>query len=202
MENAHSERKRFIIEAAQRVIAEQGFHKLTCRSVAREAHISPGTLYYYYKSKEEILYDILDSTTKELDNLTDKIEQGLIGHEDMPDQLSKLAINHVKNINRNKVFLHILHESLSQKDNHLNEKLSEKYNSWLEGFEKLYMYYFNISAPMSRALAILNDALMDGLVIKELLGFAPLEQPEVERLLELFFSRQFSEMSNLFHRGS
>jgi AcrR family transcriptional regulator len=198
VKDAYKKRKRFIIEAAKKVVVEQGFNKLTFRSVAQEANISPGTLYYYYNSKNEILYDILDSTTRELNQLYEKIEKGLIKEEDIANRLFKLTVNHIKNVDRNKIFLHLINESLS-KDNNLSEKLVDKYNSWLEGFEKVFQLHFNIPAPESHCLAILYDALVDGLVIKQLLGLDSINQPEVEQLFKLFFNRQFSELLDLFH---
>lgn len=49
-----------IIQAAMKVLYEQGLNEMTFRNVAAEAGMSPGTLYYYYNSKDLILYDILN----------------------------------------------------------------------------------------------------------------------------------------------
>lgn len=47
-------RKQLILEAAKKVAAANGFHKTTMSQVAREAAISPGTIYLYFKNKEEL----------------------------------------------------------------------------------------------------------------------------------------------------
>jgi len=61
--DTNAEAKKKIVEAAKAVVSEQGVHKATLRAIAAEAGISIGTLYYYYPSKNELLYDIIDSHT-------------------------------------------------------------------------------------------------------------------------------------------
>ncbi len=47
-------RKQMIIEAAEKVIFTKGYEKATMDDVAAEAELSKGTLYLYFKSKEEV----------------------------------------------------------------------------------------------------------------------------------------------------
>jgi len=192
MGNTHNEKKSLILEAAKKVAAEQGFEKLNYRSIAREAKISPGTLYYYYNSKDELLYDIMDSTTRELSSFVDRIDRGVNHVKDIPKNLYLGARNHIKNVDRNKIFLHVIHEALSERDD-MRERIVDKYRSWVEDFEKLFRLYYNVPAPTCNALAILYDSMIDGLLIKELLGFDPLKQTEVRELLKLFLNGQFGQ---------
>jgi AcrR family transcriptional regulator len=50
-----------ILEAAQRVFQRWGLHKATMEDIAREANKGKSTLYYYYKSKDEIFYAVASS---------------------------------------------------------------------------------------------------------------------------------------------
>ncbi len=54
------DRRAQIIEAAMRVFAQKGFAAATNRDVAEEAGITPGLIYHYFKSKEELLRAALD----------------------------------------------------------------------------------------------------------------------------------------------
>ncbi len=47
-------RRQQIIVAAKRVFSERGFSKTTMEDIAREAELSPGTLYLYFKNKDEL----------------------------------------------------------------------------------------------------------------------------------------------------
>ena len=47
-------RRQQIIVAAKRVFSEKGYSKATMEDIAREAELSPGTLYLYFKNKDEL----------------------------------------------------------------------------------------------------------------------------------------------------
>jgi AcrR family transcriptional regulator len=47
-------RRQQIIVAAKRVFSEKGYSKSTMEDIAREAELSPGTLYLYFKNKDEL----------------------------------------------------------------------------------------------------------------------------------------------------
>lgn len=49
-----------ILNAATALLGEHTFDTVTLALIAREAGISKGTLYYYYSSKEDILFDLTD----------------------------------------------------------------------------------------------------------------------------------------------
>jgi AcrR family transcriptional regulator len=52
------DRKAAIRKRAAAVFAEQGFDRASIRDVAKAAEMSLAGLYYYYRGKDEILYDI------------------------------------------------------------------------------------------------------------------------------------------------
>jgi AcrR family transcriptional regulator len=54
------ERRNQIIESAMQVFAREGFAKTRMDDVAAEAGLSKGLLYWYFKSKEEIIIAIAD----------------------------------------------------------------------------------------------------------------------------------------------
>lgn len=58
-----------ILAAAGRLFAEEGYHKTGMERIADEAELSVGTLYFYFKNKEDLLIQLLDQTGHELRNL-------------------------------------------------------------------------------------------------------------------------------------
>jgi AcrR family transcriptional regulator len=53
-ERERERRRQQIIVAAKRVFSDKGFSKATMEDIAKEAELSPGTLYLYFKNKDEL----------------------------------------------------------------------------------------------------------------------------------------------------
>ena len=53
-ERERERRRQQIIVAAKRVFSEKGFNRATVEDIAQEAELSPGTLYLYFKNKDEL----------------------------------------------------------------------------------------------------------------------------------------------------
>lgn len=63
-------RRAHILEAAVAVIAEKGFQNTTIKQIAAKAEVADGTIYNYFKNKDDILLaivaDITEAETREL----------------------------------------------------------------------------------------------------------------------------------------
>ena len=58
-------RREHILGAAERCIANTGFHRTTMQDICREAAISPGALYVYFDSKEALIAGISERDRQE-----------------------------------------------------------------------------------------------------------------------------------------
>jgi len=56
-----SDTKKRIIEAAQKLFAENGYRTTTTRSIAKEAHVSELTLFRNFETKERLLSAVIDN---------------------------------------------------------------------------------------------------------------------------------------------
>ena len=54
--------KEEILDAACRLMSLRGFHRTSLKDILRESRVGKGNFYYYFKSKEELGYAILDRT--------------------------------------------------------------------------------------------------------------------------------------------
>ncbi len=61
-----TDRRGAILDAAQHVFAESGFHTSTMDAVAEAAGVAKGTIYLYFKSKDELLTELMDDRTGRL----------------------------------------------------------------------------------------------------------------------------------------
>jgi AcrR family transcriptional regulator len=57
----HERRKKEIYRIATQTLWQKGYDKTTIRDIAKATDMTTAGLYYYFKSKEELLFQILDS---------------------------------------------------------------------------------------------------------------------------------------------
>ena len=79
-----ADKREAILRAGVRVFAAKGFFNSKVADIAREAGIADGTVYLYFKSKDEILHSIFDRA------MADFIEEGRRELELIDDPLEKL----------------------------------------------------------------------------------------------------------------
>jgi len=79
-------RRQQIIVAAKRVFSAKGFNKATMEDIANEAELSPGTIYLYFKNKDELYASL---SLRILQYLYLRVEQ--LNSEDIPAK-SKLDV--------------------------------------------------------------------------------------------------------------
>lgn len=74
-------RKERIQSAALSLFSEQGYLKTTISQIAREADLGTGTVYNYFKSKEEIIFSLIDEglpeNIDELDNIINSADSSI-----------------------------------------------------------------------------------------------------------------------------
>jgi AcrR family transcriptional regulator len=83
------QRRRQIMNAARKVFSVKGFMKTTMEDIAREAELSPGTLYLYFKNKDELYASL---SVDVLEHLYRKLKSVYIKEAPNP----QIRINHLK----------------------------------------------------------------------------------------------------------
>ena len=58
-----------ILSAAEKIFAAKGFFRTTMSDIAREAEFGTGTLYNYFKSKEELYFNLIDEKLEKINRL-------------------------------------------------------------------------------------------------------------------------------------
>jgi AcrR family transcriptional regulator len=88
---AGPERKQEIRAKAAEVFAEHGFDRASIRDLAKSADMSLAGLYYYYRGKDEILFDI---QFRSFQTLLDIHAEALAGVTDPIEKLNKVIAAH------------------------------------------------------------------------------------------------------------
>lgn len=82
MRRKDEEKQKNIKEAVIKLILEEGFHGTSMAKIAKEAGVSPATVYIYYENKEIMLRDIYSEYSEEIiDHLLSQIYKGINGHQ-------------------------------------------------------------------------------------------------------------------------
>lgn len=84
----HDEKRAHILKVAARVFAQNGFARATMAQVAQACGISKANIYHYYASKDDLLFDILDSY---LSALRDRVTGLQIGTQAPSEQLESVV---------------------------------------------------------------------------------------------------------------
>src|SRR6266542_2715469 len=90
--NAVADKRAAILRAATRVFARNGYFNSKVADIARAADVADGTVYLYFKSKEEILHSIFDQTVAEAVAAGRKLIEKL---RDPREKLRRIAMLHL-----------------------------------------------------------------------------------------------------------
>ena len=92
---AISDKREAILRAATTVFARNGYFNSKVADIAREAGIADGTVYLYFKSKEEILHSIFDRSVEEaLGAATERVKR----ITDPREKLRQIAHMHLERL--------------------------------------------------------------------------------------------------------
>ncbi|CAN5234589.1 TetR/AcrR family transcriptional regulator [soil metagenome] len=90
---AYDEKLQSILRTSSRIFAEQGYHQASIRDIARATGVSLSGLYYYFDSKEELLFLIQDHA---FGTLIGNLERQLEGVTDPRRRIRVLIENHLR----------------------------------------------------------------------------------------------------------
>lgn len=90
-----ADKRAAILRAAIRVFAHNGYFNSKVADIAREAGVADGTVYLYFKSKEEILHSIFNRGMEEA--IADGRKQ-LEGISDAREKLRRIALLHLERL--------------------------------------------------------------------------------------------------------
>ena len=97
----------YVLKTSAAIFAEKGYHSTSIRDIARATNMSLSGLYYYFSSKEELLYLIQDYC---FSTVLSDCRRLLAGVDDPVRRLKLLIENHlnyfVNNMNEMKVLSH------------------------------------------------------------------------------------------------
>jgi AcrR family transcriptional regulator len=157
-----------IIEAATRLMVQKGIQQTSLSDIANEAGISKGSLYYYYASKEDLVFDITDSHINQISENLFSIIETQKGNTHWKDILKILFDRIIAAETRGRLHLYLIQQALNGNEQ-LMERFRKKYREWNEmirdGLEKIEPGNGDYAK-----FSLLIIAALDGFLIQSLLG--------------------------------
>jgi TetR/AcrR family fatty acid metabolism transcriptional regulator len=106
-----------ILEAAVKVFARQGFYQSTVAEIAREAGVADGTIYLYFKNKDDILVQFFSYRTKQV---FERFRAEVNKSDNSLDKLRNLIRRHLTEFQRDRDMAVVY-----QVETHQNSRLAE-----------------------------------------------------------------------------
>lgn len=122
------EKYQAIIEAAVKVIAENGYHNAQVTKIARKANVADGTIYLYFDSKEDILISLFHEKMGEFIRISrERIEAAKTASE----KLHQLVLNHFEHLSANVDFAFVTQVELRQSNPKIRQGIRQSIKSYL-----------------------------------------------------------------------
>jgi TetR/AcrR family fatty acid metabolism transcriptional regulator len=128
------DKHRKIIQAAIKVFARKGFYNARVSEIAREANVADGTIYLYFKNKDDILISLFE---EEMIKIIKNMKDDLAKQKDPIDKIRKFAINHLSLMTRNQDLAEVLQVELRQSSKFMRDYVKDHYMEFLNIFASI-----------------------------------------------------------------
>ncbi|MDA3938577.1 MAG: TetR/AcrR family transcriptional regulator [Spirochaetia bacterium] len=127
--------KQRIIDTATKLFIKHGAHNTSLADIAIDLGISKGTLYYYYSSKSDLIFDVTDIYMK---RLSSKLLNWIKGHDSrkQPAEIISVVFKTMfKTTSRGKLHIYLIYEAITHNDA-LKTRIKLAYSKWQEMLEE------------------------------------------------------------------
>jgi len=157
--NNKNNKYHLILEAAVKVFARQGFYQSTIAQVAKEAGVADGTIYLYFKNKDDILVQFFSYRTKQV---FERFRAEVNMADNSLDKLRNLIRRHLIEFQRDRDMAVVY-----QVETHQNSRLAE---SQIREMAKMYQDLVSEIVELGQQDGSIRKDLYVGLVKRFILG--------------------------------
>lgn len=100
-----SDKKQCITDAAIKLISEKGYHGATTALIAKEAGVSQGIIFHYFKSKEELFFSLLKEKSK---IFIQEIKKSIVNEKKALKKIEIVILTYVQVVKKEEKFYEIL----------------------------------------------------------------------------------------------
>jgi len=126
---ARQDKRRTIINAAVEVFAERGFHRSRVSDIARKAGVADGTIYLYFKSKDDVLITIFEERMEELLREARRVVDATL---DPLDKIRAFARFHMSQVEEHRALASVLQVELRLSNKFMKEYHPQRLREYLD----------------------------------------------------------------------
>jgi TetR/AcrR family fatty acid metabolism transcriptional regulator len=148
-----------ILEAAVKVFARQGFHQSTVAQIAKEAGVADGTIYLYFKNKNDILVQFFSFRAKQVfESFREEVDRA----QNSLDKLRNLIHRHLAEFQRDRDGAIVY-----QVETHQNSRLAE---AQIKEMSQMYRDIISEIVEQGQQEGTIRKDLYVGLVKRFIIG--------------------------------
>ena len=193
--NTNADKYETILRAAIKVFAQKGYFNSKVSDIAGQAKIADGTVYLYFKSKEEILHSIFDRLMKEF---ILEIEKELEGVTRADEKLRRIARMHLENLGSDRDLAIVFQVQLRGSIKFMREFSSAGFAKYLDLIkraieegkkQKLFRKDLNATVCSKILYGALDEMVTNWILSDKKYDLAPL----TDEVLKVFFSGVYAK---------
>ena len=188
MSDSQSDVRMKIIAAAQKVIARHGVANTTLQLIADTAGISKGSLYYYFKTKDSILYSVVDEDFRISRRIMQQYRAGQLNKRQLKEAIIGGIHERLQKKSENRLHLYLAHEAMIG-----NEELMASYKAtyadWVNDISEGFSIAFDVpNSSWTRLLAFFFICAMDGWCLQDLLDINTVKKKDALNIMTSIWS--------------
>ncbi len=117
-----------IMQAAVKVFAEKGFFNSRISEIAKEANVADGTIYLYFKNKDDILISLFE---KEFGKFVEEMRQKMEEEKDPLQKIRKFAEAHLAIVATRQDLAEVLGVEVRQSSKFMKEYINQPFIEYL-----------------------------------------------------------------------
>ena len=123
-ENKHQK----ILQAAIKVFSEKGFYNSRVSEIAKEANVADGTIYLYFKNKDDILISLFE---EEFGKVVRDMRAALAREKDALQKIKRFAIIHLSIVSHHPHLAEVMGVEVRQSTKFMKEYVNQPFIEYL-----------------------------------------------------------------------
>src|SRR5262245_59650773 len=125
--NGGGKRER-ILDAAVRVFAQEGFYNAKVSQIAQVAGVADGTIYLYFKSKDELLISLFEDR---MERVNANLREAISSESTARERLKRVIRLHLELVQQNRHMAEVICVELRQSSKFIKEYANPKFSEFL-----------------------------------------------------------------------